>query len=193
MDLVKLFREDSSANAQSPRYANDVSTDDEYGVRRNGFWFKITDDKNIRITFDNGHLFEVAPDSTILGYYNAGLDYFIDKDIELAINAFLTQYEIAKPAQRYEDEIISSGFIRVVVHRQTRIVAISNIHLNPNNRYQGLGKKLISIIYDVCKRVNYKLHLVQMVESFYIRMLNRGAEVVVPYDTLEINENTNLK
>ena len=76
---------------------------------------------------------------------------------------------------------------------QTRIVAISNIHLNPSNRYQGLGKKLISIIYDVCQRVNYKLHLVQMVESFYIRMLNRGAEVVVPYDTLEINENTNLK
>lgn len=193
MDLVKLFREDSFANAQSPRYANDPSTDDEYGERRNGFWFKITDDHNIRITFDNGHIFDVAQDSTILDYYNAGLDYFIDKDIELAINTFLAHHEIAKPVKRYEDEIIRSGFIRVVVHRQTRTVAISNIHLNPSNRHQGLGKKLISIIYDVCKRVNYKLHLVQMVESFYIRMLNRGAQVVVPYDTLEVTDATNME
>jgi GNAT superfamily N-acetyltransferase len=190
MDYTKLFKEDYNHNAQNPRYSNDAS-DDEYGKRYNGYWKGRTPQGSLLFTFDNGHIYEITLDNTIY-YWDKGVGYFIDKDIELAINSFLTQHEIARPAQRYEDEIISSGFIRVVVHRETRTVAISNIHLNPSNRHQGLGKKLISIIYDVCKRVNYKLHLVQMVESFYIRMLNRGAEVVVPYDTLEITDTTNL-
>ena len=191
MDYLKIFNEDIAFNAANPRYRNDAS-DDEYGERRNGFWIKNTEENNLRFTFDNGHLFELTLDKTLF-YRDAGLDYFIDKDIELALNEFILEYKVGRPVSRYEDEIESIPFIRVVVHRQTRIVAISNIHLSPIMQHQGLGKKAISIIYDICKRLNYKLYLVQMVENFYLRMLNRGAEVVVPYDTLEITDNTKLQ
>lgn len=190
MDYLKIFNEDIAFNAANPRYLNDVS-DDEYGERRNGFWVKNTEENNLRFTFDNGHLFELTPDRTLF-YKDAGLDYFIDKDIEVALNTFIAENKVGSPVRRYQDEMESLPFIRVVVHRREHIVAISNIHLSPCMQHQGLGKKAISIIYDICKRLNYKLYLVQMVESFYMRMLNRGAEVVVPYDTLKITDTTNL-
>ena len=190
MDYLKIFNEDIAFNAANPRYDN-VASDDEHGERRNGFWVKNTEENNIRFTFDNGHLFELTPDKTLF-YEDAGLAYFIDKDIEVALNTFIAESKVGSPVSRYQDEI-ESQFIRVFVHRRERIVAISNIYLSPYMQHQGLGKKAISVIYDICKRLNYKLHLVQMVESFYMRMLNRGAEVVVPYDTLEITDNTNLK
>lgn len=190
MDYLKVFNEDIAFNAANPRYDNEAS-DDEYGERRNGFWVKNTDDGGLRFTFDNGHLFELTQNKTLF-YEDAGLDYFIDKDIEIALNTFIAENKVGSPVSRYQDEIESQSFIRVVVHRRERIVAISNIYLSPYMQHQGLGKKAISVIYDICKRLNYKLHLVQMVESFYMRMLNRGAEVIVPYDTLEITDTTNL-
>lgn len=191
MDYWKIFNEDIAFNAANPRYRNDAPDDDEYGERRNGFWIKITENNNVRFTFDNGHIFELTPDETLF-YKDAGPAYFIDKDIEIALNTFIAENKVGAPVSRYEDEIESRSFIRVVVHRREHVVAISNICLSPCMQHQGLGKKAISIIYDICKRLNYKLYLVQMVESFYMRMLSRGAKVVVPYDTLEITDNTNL-
>jgi GNAT superfamily N-acetyltransferase len=191
MDYLKIFNEDIAFNAANPRYEDETS-DDEYGERRNGFWVKNTEENNLRFTFDNGHLFELTPDKTLF-YKDAGLAYFIDKDIEIALNNFIVENKVGAPVSRYQDEIESRTFIRVIVNREERIVAIPSIYLSPDMRHQGLGKKAISIIYDICKRLNYKLHLVQMVESFYMRMLNRGAEVVVPYDTLEITDNTKFQ
>ena len=193
MDYNALFREDFILNSQNPRYDNDESFDNEYGERRNGFWFGNTSQGNVRITFDNGHIWEIAQDKTLLDYCDAGEAYFIDKDIELAMAKFCAEHNVGEEASRYEDEIVCKPFIRVVIHRQKRIVAIPTIYLHPDMQHKGLGKKAISIIYDICKRLNYRLHLVQLVESFYVRMLNRGAEVVVPYDTLEITDNTDLK
>jgi hypothetical protein len=192
MDYLKLLKEDISFNAQNPRYANGEPQDYKYGDRYDGYWTKMTENNSRLYIFDNGHVFEIMPDSTLF-YDDVGIDYFIDKDIEIALNTFIADNKVGAPVSRYQDEIESCPFIRVVVHRRERIVAISNIHLSPGMQHQGLGKKAISIIYDICKKLNYKLYLVQMVESFYMRMLNRGAEVVVPYDTLEITDNTKLQ
>ena len=153
--------------------------------------YKMTENNSRLFIFDNGLVFEIMPDSTLF-YDDVGIDYFIDKDIEVTLNEFIAEHKVGGKVSRYEDEIESQPFIRVIVSREERVVAIPNIYLSPEMRHQGLGKKAISIIYDICKRLNYKLYLVQMVESFYVRMLNRGAEVVVPYDTLEITDNTNL-
>jgi GNAT superfamily N-acetyltransferase len=191
MDYLKLLKEDISFNAQNPRYANDEPQDYKYGDRYDGYWTKMTENNSRLFIFDNGHVFEIMPDSTLF-YDDVGIDYFIDKDIEVTLNEFIVEHKVGGKVSRYGDEIESQPFIRVIVSREERVVAIPNIYLSPEMRHQGLGKKAISIIYDICKRLNYKLYLVQMVESFYLRMLNRGAEVVVPYDTLEITDNTNL-
>jgi GNAT superfamily N-acetyltransferase len=192
MDYLKLLKEDFSFNAQNPRYANDEPQDYKYGDRYDGYWTKITENNSRLFIFDNGHVFKIMPDSTLF-YDDVGIDYFIDKDIEVTLNEFIAKHKVGGKISRYEDEIESQPFIRVIVSREERVVAIPNIYLSPEMRHQGLGKKAISIIYDICKRLNYKLHLVQMVESFYMRMLNRGAEVVVPYDTLEITDNTKFQ
>lgn len=157
MDLKKIFNEDIAFNAANPRYGSETS-DDEYGERRNGFGVKNTEENNLRFTFDNGHLFELTPPDRTLFYQDAGLAYFIDKYIEIALNTFIAENKVGAPISRYQDEMESLPFIRVVVHRREHIVAISNIHLSPCMQHQGLGKKAISIIYDICKRLNYKLY-----------------------------------
>jgi GNAT superfamily N-acetyltransferase len=192
MDYLKLLKEDISFNAQNPRYANDEPQDYKYGDRYDGYWTKMTENNSRLFIFDNGHVFEIMSDSTLF-YNDVGIDYFIDKDIEVTLNEFIAEHKVGGKVCRYEDEIESQPFIRVIVSREERVVAIPNIYLSPEMRHQGLGKKAISIIYDICKKLNYKLYLVQMVDSFYMRMLNRGAEVVVPYDTLEITDNTKLQ
>ena len=58
-------------------------------------------------------------------------------------------------------------------------------------RRKGIGKKIISIIYEACKVFGYRLLVVDMVESFYNRLLERGA-IMIDFETVEITDNTKL-
>ena len=69
---------------------------------------------------------------------------------------------------------------------QTQTIVIPYI-LKPKN----IEGKIISLIYDVCKILNYRLFIVDMGENLYNNYLERGA-ILIDEDSVEITENTNL-
>ncbi|GHU86789.1 hypothetical protein FACS189476_00740 [Spirochaetia bacterium] len=68
---------------------------------------------------------------------------------------------------------------------------IPNIIIPQFLKHNGIGKKMISLIYETLKQFDYRLFVVQMVDSFYNRLLQRGA-VPIDGDTVEITDNTKL-
>ena len=60
-------------------------------------------------------------------------------------------------------------------------------------KHNGIGKRMIRVVYDVLKKHRYELFHVQMVESFYRSMLNRGALRCEESDMLQIVETTCLE
>lgn len=60
-------------------------------------------------------------------------------------------------------------------------------------RYKGIGKKVISLTHEICKFNGYRLFIVDMVPSFYRKLINRGALPIEGYDdVVEITEYTKL-
>lgn len=70
-------------------------------------------------------------------------------------------------------------------------VHLSNIFLPNFMIYKGIGKTLIQNIFDIAKKHNYYLFIIDMVPSFYERMIKRGA---VPFsdDVVRITDQTRL-
>ena len=69
-------------------------------------------------------------------------------------------------------------------------VYITNIFMPESMTKERLGKRVLKAMYDACAKHNYDLLLVDMVPSFYRRMLERGAHRV-DGDSVQINANTN--
>lgn len=161
----------------------------------NGRWFD-------RYIFDNGDFFLLDVENQTL-YYGENIpnEYFIHKYLEKIIYdlkqnhlPFLDQDE--KEVEPYcscnEIMLQSSIVVRLLPYRDKRIVYLTNILLPPQLRGQGLGIQLISKVYSVCKNLGYKLLIVDMVETFYNRMVQRGATVIKEHDIVEITDKTNL-
>lgn len=65
--------------------------------------------------------------------------------------------------------------LRFYIVKEYGQIQMTNIFLPVFMRYKGIGKKLISIVFTVAQKSNYDLFLVDMVNSFYRRMINRNA------------------
>jgi predicted GNAT family acetyltransferase len=81
---------------------------------------------------------------------------------------------------------------RVFISQRTRKMYICNTRLPDSMRHQGIGRKLIKIIYKVATELRYELFISPMSQAFYESMKKRGA---VPGDKprlLKIVENTAL-
>jgi len=72
--------------------------------------------------------------------------------------------------------------LRLLISYKYKQVQISNIFLPDFMRYNGIGKKLISKIFLVSEKEQYELFIVDMVSSFYKRMITRGALPCVECD-----------
>ena len=91
------------------------------------------------------------------------------------------------------DEQTTFILLRLFIHHEYKQVQIGNIFLPDFMRYNGIGKKLISKIFLVSRKAQYELFIVDMVYSFYNRMIARGA---LPCDecddAVQIVSETNL-
>lgn len=96
---------------------------------------------------------------------------------------------IAQLAENEPDEIIR---ILIVLSKEYKQGYIPIILVPGFLKHNGIGKKLIKVVFGVLKRHSYELFLVQMVESFYRKMLNRGALRCEESDMLQIVETTRL-
>ena len=85
------------------------------------------------------------------------------------------------------------GIIKLTIADEFKEIHISNIFLPMTMRRQGIGKGLIASIYEVAKLHQYSLFLVLMTETFFNRMVKRGALVVTEGDCVQITDQTNLK
>lgn len=65
--------------------------------------------------------------------------------------------------------------LRLYINHQYKQIYIANIFLPDFMKHKGIGKKLIYKIFMISEDVHYGLFIVDMVNSFYQRMIKRGA------------------
>ncbi len=180
----------------------------DYMQRSNGYYIGHNDDKSITVLFDNGNQYTLNPDGDVIEKIDAEDEFFIDRQIIKAINDFIiSNTKLAKHndySNSYYNDLIEiqgitkdkkkqlSFVIKIGISRDFKRIDIPNIMIPPELKHNGYGKSILKEVFIIAKKHNYKLYLVQMVESFYNRMVKRGAEIIEPYDVVEITINTNL-
>ena len=195
MTILEQFHKEQEYNKAHQLFA--PFDDDEMGERLPGFFrADIVDEDGhecLDIIFDNGeHFVYDHVEQTIYHVNRIPESFFIHKFLEKVVYDFIVEHNLQKgyfPIYCVRNEVSVSSFIRLLPRHEEGIVDLPNIMLPPSLRKQGLGLKLISDIYAVCKRTGYRLILSMMVESFYNRMVARGA-ASVDFETVEINDNT---
>lgn len=200
MTNIEEFQADIEYNEQHPIFA--PFDDEQLGKRFTGRYERISEDKDglyKRWFFDNGHSYTLDLQSNTFYVCDPiPPDYFVHKWIEKTIYEMIVKNTSGASPQIYcsEEEIktISTPLIsiRLLVDRERSHIYVTNIFVEIDMRHKGYGKQLLNEIYIVCKKFGYRLFLVQMVLSFYERMVARGAKVIENEDVVEITDETKL-
>lgn len=82
--------------------------------------------------------------------------------------------------------------LRLLVDCRSREIDITNIFLPPFMRYRNTGKELIYRIFKIAEPELVQVFLVDMVPSFYRRMVNRGAQRCCRYIGQELAEASDI-
>ena len=82
--------------------------------------------------------------------------------------------------------------LRVLILKEYKQLHITNIFMTESLRYKGLGKKLISLLFDIAQEYDYELFVVDMVPSFYRKLIMRGAIECQEEDAVKITKYTKL-
>jgi hypothetical protein len=176
--------------------------------RYNGHYIGQENDGFGTVKFDNGN-FYVFKDDKIIKHIDGQDEYFINDHITQAIYHFIDTNPLMSQNHLYSDhnseEVVEFYFInktedhnsrgtlvKLIIDRQSKNIEISNIFIEHSLKHNGFGKQIIKEIFHIAVKHGYRLFLVQMVESFYNRMLKRGATVIEFEDVVEITEKTNL-
>lgn len=91
------------------------------------------------------------------------------------------------------DEQTPFVLLRLFINHNCGQVHITNIFLPHFMKYNGIGKKIIYKIFVISEKEKYNLFIVDMVNSFYEKMLKRGAIPCVDCnDAVQIVNETKL-
>lgn len=82
--------------------------------------------------------------------------------------------------------------LRLYVYNEYRQIQISNIFLPTFMIHKDIGKKLIHNIFTISEKEQYELFIVDMVNSFYQKMIKRGALPCMGGDAVQIVSETKL-
>ncbi|EKT4502350.1 hypothetical protein LIT13_10765 [Flavobacterium psychrophilum] len=177
-------------------------------IRNNGYYLGEENDNLQTVLFDNGNLYYLK-DGEIVNFIDGNDEFFIDKQIIKVINDLINLNPLLSKNHIYsesnydntiefctqnknDEKKANSSLIKIHINRESKRIDISNILIPFELQHNGFGKKIINEIYSITTKHKYKLHLVQMVESFYTKMLLRGAKVISELDIVEITQNTKL-
>lgn len=118
----------------------------------------------------------------IVNYLEPFKDYYSKQRFEFNIMDFTNRDDdyridiIGYYKDEYEPEKQTKFILlRLYIYHECRQIQISNIFLPTFMRYNGIGKKLIYTIFTISEKEQYKLFIVDMVSSFYQKMIKRGA------------------
>ena len=89
------------------------------------------------------------------------------------------------------DSDVLTKVLRAEFLHDEQHVYITNIFMPRTMTGNRLGKQVIKAMYDACTKHGYTLMIVDMVDSFYRRMLERGAGRIDD-DSVQILSSTNL-
>ena len=200
MNVIDKLKKDLIENEGSPLFA--PYDDDKLGKRFPGRFERIGVDNGEdykRFFFDNGNNYTfILNERKLYECKPIPADYYIHKHIEKAIYDIVTNNsnENLPLILCQENEVISKEnpvvLIRTIINRESRNVYVPNLLVQIEKRYQGYGKQLLREIYAICKNFGYRLFLTEMVESFYNRMVRRGARIIEVGNVVEITDDTSL-
>jgi hypothetical protein len=198
MTNIEQYKNDIAYNANNILF---TMTDDEaMGQRGQGVYVQDFYDNGNECTnfiFDNGNKYVFDKVEQML-YVCEPIpkEYFIHKHIEKTISDFMTEFQINKLDKEIfiycsDNEINAGSLIRLLPYREENIVYITNIMIPNELKHRGLGKLLIKQIFEICERLNYRLVLLNVVESFSQSLKKRNA-IFLDFETVEITKETNL-
>lgn len=82
--------------------------------------------------------------------------------------------------------------INLINDFEAKEIQIPTIFLPDELKYKGIGKKIISLVYSISIENQYRLFICDLVQSFYNKLVGRGATIIRPYDVVEITADTDL-
>lgn len=91
-----------------------------------------------------------------------------------------------------EDDLAETLVVRVVFNHEAKQAYIPNIFMPEFMRHQRIGKELIAIIYRTVRSHGYNLFITDLTNSFYERLVKRGAVVCEEGETVLITDKTSL-
>lgn len=100
--------------------------------------------------------------------------------------------EIVIKGQVDESELSRTLVLKIIINHRDKQIYIPNIFMPKFMQHKGVGKKAISIALDVSERHGYNLFIVDLVRSFYDRLVKRGAIVCEANETVLITRATDL-
>lgn len=134
-------------------------------------------------------------EENILSYLQPFKEDYKDQALDFRAESYFNGVEV-KGYYRNEykpDEITPFVLLRLFILRDCKQIHISNIFLPGFMCHRAIGKHMIYNIFAISKQQGYDLFIVDMVNSFYRRMINRGA---LPCngcdDAVQIVDTTNL-
>lgn len=198
MTNSEQFKKDLAFNANNILFS---MTDDEImGQREQGFYVKDIIDNGHEcqnFIFDNGHHYLLDNEEQML--YTCDPipeEYFIHKFLEKVVSDFIDKWSIDESDSETfiycsTNEVKAGSLIRLLPHRDEKIVYLPNIMIPIELKHKGLGKLLIKQIFDICQRLKYRFILLDVVDSFSKSLEKRNAKFL-GFDKIEITKETNL-
>ena len=114
----------------------------------------------------------------------------------MSVNYTYSDYNSEDEIEFYATEKTSTDgsrgrLIKLEIDRDSKVIYIPNIFLDPSLQKHGFGKQIIKEIHSIAAKHDYSLLLVHLVSSFYNSLVKRGAQVI-DLDTLQITSATKL-
>ena len=194
MTNKEQFDNDIALNANNIRF---TMTDDQVmGQRGQGYYIKDIIDNGHQcrnFIFDNGNEYLIDKQEMML-YVCEPIpeEYFIHKYLEKVVSDFVDRWAIEEPSIYCStDEVKCGSLIRLLPYREDKIVYLPNIMIPFELKQKGLGKLLIKEIFEICQRLQYRLVLIDVSDTFSNSLRKRNA-TFLDYDTIEITIKTNL-
>lgn len=200
MTNIELLEEQIAYNSTHNLFT--MADDTELGKRYPGYYVRIVEDEGHQcqeFVFDNGeHFIHDLEEQMLYHAEPIPSEFFLHKHLEKIVSNFMERHGMCDadgnilPIYCDTATVQVTTFILLHPYRDQKIVYLPQIMLPSRLRKQGLGLQLIKHIYDICSKFGYKLRITQMVETFYNRMVARGATVITPQDEVEITDSTIL-
>jgi predicted acetyltransferase len=99
--------------------------------------------------------------------------------------------EIVVKVQRTDDLNERTLVLRILINHAAKQIGIPNIFIPADLQHNGYGKKVIATVYAVAVQHGYEVFIIDLVQSFFKRLVNRGAEVIDD-ETVRITSATRL-